>query len=45
MNATVMTDKNNETLVKPSLLDEMQFFAKLTLAMSAIVILVASAWF
>ncbi|CAH6782520.1 hypothetical protein V8073_004574 [Vibrio parahaemolyticus] len=44
MNATVITNESSKTLVKPSVMNEVLFFAKSTAIMGAIILLVASAW-
>lgn len=44
MNATVITNEKSETPVKPSVMNEVMFFAKSTVIMGAIILLVASAW-
>ncbi|CAK2806048.1 hypothetical protein AB4516_01955 [Vibrio sp. 10N.222.54.F12] len=44
MNATVITNENNVSLAKPSVMNEVLFFAKSTVIMGAIILLVASAW-
>lgn len=44
MNATVITNANTESLVETSVMNEVLFFAKSTVIMGAIILLVASAW-
>jgi hypothetical protein len=44
MNATVITNESSQVLVKPSVMNEVLFFAKSTALMGTIILLVASAW-
>ncbi|USE02515.1 MULTISPECIES: hypothetical protein [Vibrio] len=44
MNATVISNESSQAPIKPSFFNEVFFFAKASLVMAAIVLLVASTW-